>query len=268
MIHMSLYRNASFAAISIGRFNKIESFAFHYDWNLAFGGKSRGNQHLSRTVKLIRYLWEKHHNNEDLEKNNELLVELDVAVAGGLLHDIGLVEGNSGHCHAGRKIADGLLDELCIDEPIKDRILHCIQAHDGEIPARSIEAKLVHDADTIDKLGPLGAIRHIWKLCLLGEKEYTSEELEAVIPKHLESRYNNLYLQESRELADKLNQHQMRLFESSEVVNRLVNFIYVSARSGVPVDVMLESVLENVKLEPEILNSINIQLKLKFDELL
>ena len=264
---MSLYENASFAAITIGQFNKLESLAFHYDWNLAFEGKSRGNQHLTRTVKLIAYLWERLHKDEDRENDNELLVELDVAIAGGLLHDIGLVEGNEGHCHSGRKIADKLLDELCIEDPIKERILHCIQAHDGEIPAKSIEAKLVHDADTIDKLGPLGAIRHIWKLYLLGEKEYTSEELETLIPEHLESRYNNLYLKESGELAGKLKDLQIKLFESSKMMNRLVDFIYVSSKSGVPVDVILKSVLENVKIDPDMIKSINIQLKLKFDEL-
>jgi hypothetical protein len=264
---MSLYRNASLEAISIGRFNKIESYAFHYDWNLAFDGKSRGNLHLSRTVRLIKFLWTQVHKNERVEKNNELLVELDVAVAGGLLHDIGLVEGNEGHCHTGRKIADGLLNEIGIEDPLKERILHCIQTHDGEIPAKSMEAKLVHDADTIDKLGPLGAIRHIWKLCLLGEREFTSEELETLIPEHLKSRYNNLYLAESKELAGKLKTLQMKLFENSEIINRLVNFIYVSAKSGVPVDVMMTSLLENVEIEPEMVRSINIQLELNFDEL-
>jgi len=249
---MSLYRDASFTAITVGQFNRLESWAIHYDWNLAFDGRSRGNLHLARTVKLIKYLWHGLHENDELKKNTAVRTELDVAIAGGLLHDIGLVKGNCGHCFSGKIIAGGILMNAGLEKEIIDRILHCIEAHDGEVPALTVEAQLVHDADTIDKLGPLGAIRHIWKLSLLGEREYTSEELEVIIPDHLESRYRNLYLNESKELAGKLITYQKNLFENSEIFNKIVNYIVLSAKSGRPVDEMIFNLIDDIKFNSKL----------------
>jgi hypothetical protein len=112
---MSLYRIAPLKIITRAQFNNIESIAIHYDWNLAFSGRSHGNEHLARTVKLISHLW-------DLIEGKKEPDILDCAVAGGLLHDIGLVFGNPGHCFNGRKIADELLKQTNISDEIVEHM--------------------------------------------------------------------------------------------------------------------------------------------------
>ena len=260
---MSLYKNASFKAITQGQFNKIEGKAVHYDWNLAFDGKSRGNQHLARTVRLVGYLWEQVHGPVDNVKETETLIELDIAIAGALLHDIGLVNGNPGHCFTGKIIAGPILKDIGVSKEHIGQILHCIEAHDGEVPAKTQEAMFVHDADTIDKLGPLGAIRHIWKLSLMEKEEFDVDKLLKKVPEHLESRFNTLYLIQSKALGSKLKPYQKKMFEDTEVFNKLVNFIYTSSEGGIPVDIMLESLIKNIDFEPEIVNSIKKQVELK-----
>ena len=257
---MSIYRLAAISAISRAEFNKIESYAIHYDWNLAFSGKSRGNEHLARTVRLVRKLWEEVHAGEKPMEDDRSKEELDVAVAAALLHDIGLVHGNKGHCFAGRKIAERILDHIGIKRSLTERILHCIMAHDGEIPAVSNEAKLVHDADTIDKLGPLGAIRHIWKISLLGDKRYSWKEYREFIPEHLGWRYDKLYFDESKRYADRLDDARAKMFSDTATFEQLVDIVVNSAENGIPVDELLHVLLEKLPLDDDIKKTIKEQI--------
>jgi hypothetical protein len=263
---MSIYRVASFEAIRRGWFNKIESIAINYDWNLAFEGRSLGNMHLVRTVKLVKYLWERVLESNESEAASASGRELDIAVAGALLHDIGLVEGNIDHCRNGKIISENILRDIGIPEDLLTAILHCIETHDGEIPAFTLEAKLVHDADTIDKLGPLGALRHIWKLSLLGEPDLDSKKLLKIVPDHLDFRFNKLYLNESRDLAGSLQAARQKLFENAKSFDKLVNFITGAAEKGMYVDKMLPVLFEEIELDPEVKEVILKQINLEFIE--
>ncbi|UCH89311.1 MAG: HD domain-containing protein [Thermoplasmata archaeon] len=259
---MSYYRVAAFHALNRSQFNKIESIAIHYDWNLAFSGKSLGNAHLARTVSITKHLWEMVHSKDDPEKDVKIKIELDVAIAGALLHDIGLVEGNKGHCFAGKKIAKQLLSEIEISDDIASAILHCIEAHDGEVAAQSEAAKLVHDADTIDKLGPLGVIRHIWKLSLLGEPDMEPKLLSEIVSEHLKTRFENLYLPQSRKVAEELIDAQAKMFELPDAFHKLVDFIYQSSASGIPVDRMLPDLIKSIQLDSDVIEVLNKQIDL------
>jgi uncharacterized protein len=263
---MSIYKVASFETIKRGWFNKIESIAIHYDWNLAFEGKSRGNMHLIRTVNLVKYLWERVQESNEPDAESASNRELDIAVAGALLHDIGLVEGNIDHCRNGKIIAENFLRDIGIPEDLLTAILHCIETHDGEIPAFTLEAKLVHDADTIDKLGPLGVIRHIWKLCLLGEPDLDSDKLLKIVPNHLDFRFNKLYLDESRDLASSFQAAQQKLFSETKSFEKLVSFIKKAADKGLYVDKMLPGLFEEFELDTVVKNVILKQINLEFIE--
>ena len=46
--------------ISKEQMEKIKEFAIELDWNLAFGGRSKGNRHLFRIVKIAKELATKH----------------------------------------------------------------------------------------------------------------------------------------------------------------------------------------------------------------
>jgi hypothetical protein len=114
----------------------------------------------------------------------------------------------------------------------------------------------VHDADTIDKLGPLGAIRHIWKLSLLGEPDLDHTTLIKQVPDHLDWRYKKLYLKQSKEIAGKHKEKQDDLFTDIAVFEKLYNFINESARNGLPVDRMIPELLSSVPLDQEIIKAV------------
>ena len=80
--------------------------------------------------------------------------------------------------------------------------MHCIEAHDGRIPAKTIEAKIVHDADTLEKMGPLGIIRETWKRSQLG---WPTENIIEHLKTHIKNREKRIYTKEAQAIAKQLN---------------------------------------------------------------
>lgn len=130
----------------------IKQTGINIDHQMAFGGKSKGNKHLFRVVAIAKYLAEK-------EGANINLVE-----AAAWLHDTALSSGNDYEYRKNKKIALKLLSNFDIEKEEKNQIAECVASHEGtEIP-KTLEAKIVHDADVLEKTGILGIIRHTWKL--------------------------------------------------------------------------------------------------------
>lgn len=231
---------------------KIQDFAIHMDWDVAFDGKSKGNMHLFRVNQLAKYL----HEMEDGEN--------DIIIAAAWLHDVGLVEGNLGHCFKGAKIARNFLGETGLDYQTILRIVHCIEAHDGEIEATTIEAKVVHDADTVDKMGPLGLIRHTWKLANVDYKIFTVEELMTFIPKHLQERRDNLYLDSAIALADRFADAVRDFFKDKDNAHIVLREICLMAKEGVPTEVAIERMRKKGLLNFEFQMALDEQLLLSF----
>ncbi len=83
-----------------------------------------------------------------------------------LLHDIGRCHQdrtNGQVCHAekGAEMAAQLIAHADISDEQKENVLHCIRSHrfrKGEAP-RSIEAKILFDADKLDAIGAVGVAR-------------------------------------------------------------------------------------------------------------
>jgi HD superfamily phosphodiesterase len=169
---------------------KIKEFAIGLDWNLAFGGKSKGNRHLFRIVKIAKGLAEKHN------------VDSSIVEAGAWLHDTNLEITVTGSTLKNKDKILKLLKDVGVNEDDQEKILHCIEAHDGRIPAKTIEAKIVHDADTLEKMGPLGIIRETWKRAQIG---WNTEKIINHLRTHLKKRESRLYLLEAREKAKNLN---------------------------------------------------------------
>lgn len=146
--------------------DEIQRQAMCIDWNLAFGGKAYGNQHLSRVVIIAKFLAEKEG------------ASWEICEAGAWLHDIGLVDGNDDNPAKIRAYAELFLSDLSLDDESKRRIADCVETHEGAGEAVSIEAKIVHDAYVLDTMGLLGVIRHTWKIVNLikerREKLYTA----------------------------------------------------------------------------------------------
>jgi len=218
-------------AISEEALETTKDFAIHMDWDIAFDGKSKGNQHLQRVNRIAVYL-------ADIVEARK-----DIAVAGGWLHDIGLVRGNKYHCLTGARLAREFLEGLGLEQEDIEQIIHCMEAHDGEIIAETPEAKVVHDADTIDKMGPFGFIRHTWKMSLV--EDFTTKQLVRFVERHIAKRESNLYFQESKDLAKEFNSALSDFLEDEVTSERIAKIITECASKGIPSEKAADIVLKD-----------------------
>lgn len=185
---------------------KIKEFALEIDWNLSFGGKSKGNMHLPRVVNLAKDFC------KTLSMNNK--IDASILEAGAWLHDTNLEIDIAGETLANQNKVESFLQQIGVGTKDISQIMHCIEAHDGRVKAESMEAQIVHDADTLDKMGPLGAIRETWKKSQLG---WNSEKIAKHLPEHLEKRKSNLYTEEAKKRAEELSQYLGDFFEMLEI---------------------------------------------------
>ncbi len=88
---------------------------------------------------------------------------LDVLSAAALLHDIGRryetrEQGKICHAEKGAELAREILEKLDFAPLIIDEISHCIEAHRyrGDRIPRTLEAKILYDADKLDSIGAVG----------------------------------------------------------------------------------------------------------------
>lgn len=99
----------------------------------------------------------------EYEKN----VDLEVLIPASLLHDIARVKesqdktGRIDHAVLGSQMAEEILRNLEYEEEKIERIKHCIISHrfrSGNEP-KTIEAKILFDADKLDAIGSVGIAR-------------------------------------------------------------------------------------------------------------
>ncbi len=178
---------------------QIQTFALDLDWNQAFQGKSKGNRHLFRIVQKAKKIARRDRN-----------TDITIVEAGAWLHDTNLEVTILGDTLANKKKVESFLLGLEVSREETAKIIHCIEAHDGRICAQTQEAKIVHDADTLEKMGPLGIIRETWKKSQAG---WTTEQIIEHLKNHLKKRENRLYTEEAREIAQELNKILPFFFE-------------------------------------------------------
>lgn len=117
---------------------KIKKFAFeHYK---KMKEPLHGVEHADRTVRLAEYL---------AKKEN---ADVQIVKLGALLHQI-----------HDAKIVEKFLKKLKIDKKTIKQLVHCVECAGREnIPkAKTIEAKVVYDADKLQVVGPFGFLREI-----------------------------------------------------------------------------------------------------------
>lgn len=127
--------------------------------------------HVERVYKLAINIGKK-------EKAN--LFVLSIA---SLLHDIGRkveMESCGKFCHAekGAELAKIILQKYNIDQDTTDNIIHCIISHryrNKYIP-KTIEAKVLYDADKLDSIGAIGISRTFLFAGFLKNTLYTGNE--------------------------------------------------------------------------------------------
>ncbi len=181
--------------ISSKQMELISQFAIDIDWNLAFGGKAKGNRHLFRIVGIAKQLA------LSMQEAGES-INTDILEAGAWLHDTNLENTIAGDTLSNKEKVSIFLKSIDIAGSDMAKIIHCIEAHDGRVIATTMESKIVHDADTLEKMGPLGVIRETWKRSQLG---WTTEQIAKHLPTHLAKRQDNLYTNEAKKKANELN---------------------------------------------------------------
>ncbi len=177
--------------------NKIKKFAIHLDWDIAFDGKSKGNKHLFRVSSIAVDLAKKEGGRKDIIQ------------AAAWLHNVGLINGDKNHDVTGKQIAKEFLDSIKINSNDCKNILHCIESHEGNLKAATIEAKIVHDADVIDKMGPLGIIRQTWKLANSG---INTESICDILPIYMAKRKKRVYTKTAKIIANNLSSNIDKFF--------------------------------------------------------
>jgi len=112
---------------------------------------AHGWEHVRRVYRLARRIGE--------EERADLLI---VSIA-ALLHDVGRLIPRKGVPHARISVeeASTILKDSSLNQEQVQAILHAIEAHSFSqgIEPRTLEARVVRDADRIDSLGAIGILR-------------------------------------------------------------------------------------------------------------
>jgi uncharacterized protein len=112
------------------------------DYNHDFG-------HVERTVRLAKILAKKEG------------ADMDVCVVAAWLHDVGKAKNEEVHGDIGSRMAKPFLERLGFESEFIEKVCHAIECHDSASVqnARTIEAKVVFDADKLQAIGPFGFAR-------------------------------------------------------------------------------------------------------------
>jgi uncharacterized protein len=166
---------------------QIKKFALNYYKKL---DEMHGIEHAKRTVKLAEYLAKKEGAN------------LEIVRLGALLHQF----------HNG-KIVEKFLRKIKVPEEIKNQLVHCVECSSSTNihKAKTIEAKVVYDADKLQVIGPFGIIREI--ACDLKARKMGFVEAikhTRAISKRL---YKTLQTKNAKKLAEKPHQFMLKFWK-------------------------------------------------------
>jgi uncharacterized protein len=114
-------------------------------------GGAHGPDHSERVYRMAMRL------------GREMNADLEVLAAAALLHDIGRKEERQSRgavCHAriGAEMAASILRDLGYPDKTIEQIRHCIEAHRyrGDSKPKTLEARILFDADKLDSIGAIG----------------------------------------------------------------------------------------------------------------
>lgn len=109
--------------------------------------------------------------------------DMNIVKIAAYLHDIGRkeeMEGAGKICHAekGVELAEQILSSYDLDKEIIENIKHCILSHRSrnDHKPKTIEAKVLFDADKLDSIGAVGIGRDFLFAGYLGAYLYTGKE--------------------------------------------------------------------------------------------
>lgn len=146
-----------------------------------------------------------------------------VCILGALFHDIGRVDAPSGRLHGflGGSIAEEFLNTTWVDTKTAQKICSIVVRHTptSMLPPKTIEEKIVFDADALDRLGLMGMLRGI-----MGKAGSIKEILENRLEKRKKD-FSLLHFNESRELGRSLYKETLMIIKliSNSLKSRIKN---------------------------------------------
>lgn len=229
---------------------KIAKAAVTLDWKVAFGGKAFGNRHLFRVQRIADFLWKK-------EGGDRFIISV-----GSWIHDVSLAQGSDYNITNVRRYTTRFLNrfqELTREQ--KRKIFECAVQHETDNKDISIESKIVHDADVIDKCGMLGVIRHIWKMTNMLENRVLDSRIDLnKLRTHLNKRQEQLFTKTAKQFVRKLNTQRDRFFdERNNNPLKWMNYISQKAMIGMTSDKIAKELC--VKAKPRMFKLLRKQLR-------
>jgi len=146
---------------------------------------SHDEGHVERVIKLARYIAEREG------------ARLDVVLKAAELHDI--ARGYPNHARKSAEIARELLKDH--DAEFVEAVCHAIEAHSfsGKMKPKTLEAKILSDADKLDAIGAIGVAR---AFLYSGEKGRSIEETLKHFEEKLLKLRDLLYTETARKIAE------------------------------------------------------------------
>ena len=136
--------------------------------------------------------------------------DLDILLPAALLHDIGRGEDN--HAEAGARKAREILEMLGVDPNRIEAIVEAIETHsfsEGREP-RTLEAKVLSDADKLDAMGAIGIYR---AATYSGEHQRPLEGFVQHFHEKLLRLRELLYTEEAKRMAEERHRFMLRYLE-------------------------------------------------------
>lgn len=137
-----------------------------------------------------------------LAKNRK--VDMDVVALAAILHDVAFYSSErKEHANEGARTAEKYLNEHGYPGDLVQKVVHAIKVHAGPLvlSSRSTEAKILQDADTIDKVGSLAIatfLLHYGSRRMMPKQAL--EELRKDMPKRLNWYYRTMNFPEGRRI--------------------------------------------------------------------
>lgn len=189
------------------------------------------NLEIEQVRNIVKFIREKHKHSEghdyshvaevvrySLEIGSVLKDEVDpfILICGALFHDIGRIDG-AGELHGleGAAVTEEYLEAIGVNEKLIKKISRIVTCHTptSMLPPKSVEEKIVFDADALDRFGYIGLLRGI-----IEKKGSIEEILEHVMKKRAKD-YELLYFEKSKELGRKSYEETLNFI--NEIQNSL-----------------------------------------------
>lgn len=214
---------------------EIRERAVRLFWEESFGGMAYGSWHLHRVHRIAEFLWEK-------EGGDEFLV-----LAGAWVHDVALAHGHDYDPQGVAQLTRTFLSQFeLLRRDETDSLVACAEGHESGGDSLRLEARIVHDADVLDKGGLLGVVRHIWKMTNMLENRILGDEHDLKkLRNHLIERQDRLYTETARRLANQLRGSVDLFFGDRRFALETMTWISQLATQGVITERVAEQLVSS-----------------------